>query len=266
MFVEGYGHGMDFSRYLDWLRADGERLAAVAELGLDVDVPSCPGWTVADLVAHTGGVHRNKEQLVREGWRNAQPPQVEAPDDGLVAWYRSGLGDLVDTLAAHDPAEPAATWYPDDQSVGFWYRRMACETAVHRVDAELAHGVVTPLPPDVAADAVDEVLVVFMVGYPEWADIDRIDRTVRLAATDTGATWTLRYLTFSGTSPRTGMRYEAEPTFELIDDPGPATLVAGAAEDLLLFLWGRRSAEGLSVDGDPSILDDLRQVAADVTQ
>jgi uncharacterized protein (TIGR03083 family) len=257
---------MDFSRYLEWIRTDGERLAAVAELGLEAEVPSCPGWTVADLVAHTGVVHRHKVQIVSEGWRDGQPAPVEPPAAEVLSWYRRGLDDLLDTLAAHEPAETVATWYPDDQSVGFWYRRMACETVVHRIDAELAHAVVTPIPQDLASDAVDEILVVFMAGYPEWADVERTDRIVRLEAADTGADWTLRFLTFSGTSPKTGTRYEAEPTFVLSDDPEPGTLVTGAAEDLLLFLWGRRSPEGLSVHGDGSILDELRGVAADVTQ
>jgi uncharacterized protein (TIGR03083 family) len=257
---------VDSSRYLEWIRADGERLAAVAELGLDEPVPSCPGWTVADLVAHTGVVHRHKAQTISERWTDGQPAPVDPPAAGVLDWYRRGLDELLDTLAGHDPAEPVATWYPEDQSVGFWYRRMACETVVHRVDAELAHAVVTPIPSDLAADAVDEVLVVFMAGYPEWAAVERSDRIVRLEAVDSGAAWTLRYLTFSGTSPRTGTAYEAEPTFELVDDTEPATLVMGAAEDLLLFLWGRRSADGLSVSGDASILDDLRRVAADVTQ
>lgn len=257
---------MDFLRYSSWIRNDGDRLAAVAELGLDVEVPSCPGWSVADLVAHVGVVHRHKEQIVREGWRDEQPAPVDPPEEGVLEWYRHGLDDLLAVLAAHDPAEPVATWYAEDQSVGFWIRRMACETVVHRIDAELAHGVVTPIPPDLASDALDEVLVVFIAGYPEWADIDRTDRTIRLETSDTGAAWTLRYLTFSGESPRTGIAYDAEPSIELVDDVDPATTVAGTAEDLLLFLWGRRSAEGLVVRGDASMLADLRQVAADVTR
>ena len=257
---------MEFNRYLEWIHADGERLAAVAELGMDAEVPSCPGWTVADLVAHTGVVHRHKERIVREKWQDGQPLPGEAPADGLIAWYRDGLDRMLDVLAAHDPAQPVATWYPEDQSVGFWYRRMACETVVHRIDAELAHSAVTPVDPDLAADAVDEVLVVFMAGYPEWADVERGDRTVRLEATDTGSFWTLRYVEFSGTSAVTGTEYADEPSFELIGDDAPATTVAGVAEDILLFLWGRRTADGLVVDGDASILDDLRRVAADVTQ
>jgi uncharacterized protein (TIGR03083 family) len=257
---------MEFDRYLEWIRADGERLGAVAELGMDADVPSCPGWTVAHLVAHTGVVHRHKEQIVREEWRDGQPLPGDAPADGLLAWYREGLDRMLSAFAAHDPTEPIATWYADDQSVGFWYRRMACETVVHRIDAELAHGAVTGIPSDLASDAVDEVIVVFMAGYPDWADVERGDRTVRLEATDTGSFWTLRYIEFSGISAVTSTEYAGEPSFELIDDDPPTTTVVGVAEDILLFLWGRRAADGLVVDGDASILDDLRRVAADVTQ
>ena len=46
--------------------------------------------------------------------------------------------------ARFDPAAPSWTWWPDDQTAGFWLRRMAQETAVHRVDVELPLGATTP--------------------------------------------------------------------------------------------------------------------------
>ena len=46
----------------------------------------------------------------------------------------------------------------------------------------------------------------------------------------------------------------------------PSTVVRGAGEDLVLFLWGRRTDEGLDVTGDIELLDELRTIAADVTQ
>ena len=51
--------------YLQALRADGTALAAAARVGLDQPVPACEGWTVADLVLHTGMVHRHKLEIVR---------------------------------------------------------------------------------------------------------------------------------------------------------------------------------------------------------
>jgi uncharacterized protein (TIGR03083 family) len=257
---------MDFADYLTWTRADGERLAAVAELGLDAPVPSCPGWTVQDLVAHTGWVHRQKEQIVREGWKDGAPDPVDPPEHDLIAWYREGLDRMLDVFAAHDPSEHVATWYEEDQTVGFWYRRMACETVVHRIDAELAHGVVTDVDPALAGDAVDEILAVMMTGYPDWGDLTFGGETVRIDTADTNRSWTMRLAAFSGTSPNTGTTYEDESTFVFADIAQPRTVVTGEAEDVLLFLWGRRSDDGLAVVGDGSMLRQLRDVARDVTQ
>ena len=42
--------------------------------------------------------------------------------------------------------------------MGFWFRRMAHETVIHRVDAELAAGLPTAhVPDDLAIDGIDEV-------------------------------------------------------------------------------------------------------------
>ncbi|MEV4286740.1 maleylpyruvate isomerase N-terminal domain-containing protein [Nonomuraea bangladeshensis] len=66
-------------------------------------------------------------------------------------------------FAAREPGEATLTWYDPDQTVGFWIRRMALETVVHRIDAELAAGTpVTPVPDDLAADGVDEILTVML--------------------------------------------------------------------------------------------------------
>lgn len=257
---------MEFVAHLAAIRTEGERLAAVAELGLEAPVPSCPGWTVGDLVGHTGSVHRHKARIVAEDWRDRAPTPELPPQDDVIGWYRRGLADLLGTLAAHDPDEPRWTWHDEDQTVRFWGRRMACETLVHRIDAELAHGVVTDVDVELAADAADEILVVMMTGYPDWADLAFGDASVRLELTDAERSWTMRFARFSGTSPVSGTTYEDEPTFVLADIAAPATVVRGAAEDVALFLWGRRPADGLLVDGDPAMLDELRGVAYDVTQ
>ena len=43
--------------YLDAFDADGARLLEVAADALGADVPACPGWDVAQLVAHVGQVY-----------------------------------------------------------------------------------------------------------------------------------------------------------------------------------------------------------------
>jgi hypothetical protein len=36
--------------------------------------------------------------------------------------------------AGRKPEDPAGSWYTPDQTVGFWIRRMAHETVIHRID------------------------------------------------------------------------------------------------------------------------------------
>lgn len=55
---------MEKGAYLQCLGADAEALAGAARLGLTAAVPSCPGWSVADLVVHTGAVHRSQANIV----------------------------------------------------------------------------------------------------------------------------------------------------------------------------------------------------------
>ena len=56
---------MKSSRLLDCLAADYGRLRSVAPAALDAAVPTCPGWTVADLARHVGVVYLHKAASVR---------------------------------------------------------------------------------------------------------------------------------------------------------------------------------------------------------
>ncbi len=46
--------------YLSLIRTDAAALATAARGRLADPVPSCPGWTVADLVDHVGHVYLHK--------------------------------------------------------------------------------------------------------------------------------------------------------------------------------------------------------------
>lgn len=256
---------MDFDAYLTAIRRESDTLASAATRGLDQPVPSCPGWTVRDVVRHTGAIHRQKGQIVRERWLDEQPPLVDPPQSGLLEWFRSGANSLLATLDATDPATPIYSWFPPDQTVGFWYRRMAHETVIHRVDAELAHGVPLPLDAALAADGIDEVLTVFMVGSPEWSEEIRSEPTLRLECTDQPGTWDLRFMTWSGTNPESGNEYQDEPGVVFDEVAGPSAVAQGSASDLDLFLWGRSPGDRLAVEGDTSLLDALRSIAAAAT-
>jgi len=256
---------MRFPEYLTAIGRESAALAAAAERGLDLDVPSCPGWKVRDVVQHTGVVHRQKERIVRERWIDAQPDLTNPPSSGLIEWFLKGSESLVATLTGTDPSTQVFSWYPPDQSVGFWYRRMAHETAIHRVDAELGHGIINPIDPRLAADGIDEILTVMMGGCPDWATSTATDQTLRIECRDRPDSWSLRFITWSGTGPESGTDYRDEPglIFEAVGQP--TTVIRGPAGDLDLFLWGRGPKEALTITGDDSSVDTLRAIAAAAT-
>jgi hypothetical protein len=116
---------MEYSRSLDYLAADFARLRAVAPTDPTAAVPSCPGWTVADLTRHVGEVYLHKTLAMREGAEpDPWPPEELADEDPLALLDRAYAG-LLDEFAAHKPEDPAGSWYTPDQTVGFWARRMA---------------------------------------------------------------------------------------------------------------------------------------------
>jgi uncharacterized protein (TIGR03083 family) len=257
---------VDWNSYLQAIQRASDALVAAASLGLHSAVPSCPGWTVRDVVEHTGTVHRHKEQIVRQPVLDTPRSPIDPPKEGLIEWFLEGSEALLATLASTDPTTPVYSWYPPDQSVGFWYRRMAHETVIHRVDAELGHGVVNPIESVLAADGVDEILTVMMEGFPEWAESTPNDETVRIQCTDQPGSWSLRFITWTGTGPESGTEYRDEPGIVFEDANEPTTTIRGTASELDLFLWGRGPRERLSVDGDASLVDRLREIAAEATQ
>jgi uncharacterized protein (TIGR03083 family) len=252
--------------YLAAIRADGEAVLAAARNGFDSPVPTTPGWTVGDVIAHLGKVHREKAHIVRELLVDEPPEGPDAPaEDHLLEWFAEGVHDLTSVLSVTDPSTHVHTWHEPDQTVGFWIRRMAHETLIHRVDIELGHGSHTPVDPILGADGVDEILDAFMEGYPPWAEYTPTDIVVAMESE--GRSWRLRFGSWTGTSPRSGREFTDEAAITFDDsDTRPAATIHGPGDALDLFLWGRGSADGLIVDGHPSVLLFLRDLAAESTQ
>src|SRR5262245_56798411 len=137
---------MEHAEYVDAVRRKGAALVAAARAaGVDAKVPSCPEWTIGELLSHIGRVQHWVTGIVTSG---AQPDhnwrQDEAPEpDVRLDWFMQGCEELADALGAHAPADEVWTWSPD-HTAGFWARRMAHEVAVHRCDAQGAAGVQAP--------------------------------------------------------------------------------------------------------------------------
>jgi uncharacterized protein (TIGR03083 family) len=207
---------------------------------------------VRDLVLHQGSVHRWAAAYVRDG--HTEPGAVDfatargpEPDDAeLVAWFLTGHAALVAALEHASPDLQCWTFLPASSPLGFWARRQAHETSIHRVDAELAAGTaLSPIGSAFAADGIDELLVGF--GSRRGSGLEdggRVSMIVDVLCTDDGADWTVRL------GPEEGMYGVAAGGSETAAAPTPDCTVRGASADLYLTLWRRSDAEVLTVDGD----------------
>ena len=251
-------------RYLELLAADGSRLADVSVDRLDEPAPTCPGWVVADVVRHTGSVYNHKIACLDRGrqpqdgeWESAPPPGSD-----LVDWYRGTLAAILARLGSVDATTAAYTWYPPEQDVAFWQRRMAQEAVVHRVDAETAAGQVTPVDDDLAVDGIDEVLDVFLrFGFSSNdvsadPDLDLSRHAGRSVLVRTGPhAWHLAVA--AGEPEQVVLTRQASPA--------QATVSAEPSE-LLLWLWGRRPDPAVTITGDRTAAAALRDLLVLATQ
>jgi len=242
---------MEYEEFVEHVRLDGERLATVAEGDLGTTVPSCPNWTVRDLVAHVAQVYEHKIECTRLGHApDPWPPDWPGAEEP-VAWYRDALARLLAMFQASDAATPSATWWPADQTVGFWARRMAHETAVHRVDAELARGAETPIDAALATDGVDEILRIMLEG--DWSDdADDAATGQRVAIETGGRMWEVRL---------------DRGAMTVVDGDGSADAgLSGEPSDVLLWLWGRAGDDRVVVEGDGQARRVLRERLTMATQ
>lgn len=233
---------MDYVRFQHLLQAEGLRLAESAAAGLDTPVPSCPGWTVEDVVGHTGSVFRTATEWLRVG-RRPDGPRA-APQGDVLAWYGDALAELRAELGRRDPAAMAGD---DDHGgegeAGFWYRRLAHEAAMHRTDVQMAVGTPDPIDLDLAVDGIDEALRVLLpIRYDAAGPDAAVGRTVGVHTHHHH--WRL-------TLHRHDVEVSRAPGFT-------DAAVTGEPGDLLLYLWGRRPGTVVSRTGDLTVLAAFR--------
>jgi len=245
---------LDRTVYLDHLARESAALAdAAAAAGAGAAVPTCPGWTVTDLLRHAAGGDTWARLIVETGSREGVPRELpeDAPTgDALVALYRDSADALVRTLTDADPAASVWTFSPIDRTTMFWVRRRAHETTVHRVDAESAGGAESaPIDPAFASDGIDEYLMMFAPRFGQ--DLGELGGSIHLHCTDVEGEW-LIVPNPASSSTGSGARNGIVVTREHAKG---AVAARGRAEDLLLHLWGRRDASALELFGDAALLE-----------
>ncbi|MBV9328265.1 MAG: maleylpyruvate isomerase family mycothiol-dependent enzyme [Chloroflexi bacterium] len=254
---------MEYSRFLECLAADFDRLRSVVAGDLGAPVPSCPGWSVADLTRHVGEVYLQKTVAMRKGVEpESWPPEERAEEEPLALLDRA-YADLRSEFAVHRPEDHAGSWYRPDQSVGFWIRRMAHETVIHRIDAELGtRQPVAPIPDDLAVDGIDELLKVFVAyGVSEWSSY-----FTDVLAHSPGRTYAVRT---DGAAWRVSTRPGAVSIEDGAGQALPDVTLSGPPAAVLRWVWNRSGfgePSHVEVEGDPAAVEELRRCIATATQ
>ena len=250
--------GTELSReqYLIHLNADYQLLAsAIPEA--PVDVPSCPGWTTKDLAKHMAHVYLGQAYVVDTGSK-AENKEHLAPyprTEDFLEFMSWGFDAITKALDINRPERATWSWHHCDQSVDFWFRRMAHETVIHRIDAEQAVGAVTKIDEALALDGVDEVLD-FLPLLGSWPEVPNIDFGIVsiVATTKSGSqVWDLQFTDKAATV------YAAD-----LANVAARLVISGDAEAMDLYLWGRidSSDPRISITGDgEETFKQLMQVA-----
>lgn len=248
---------LSFESHLDALAEELERTVDALEgVPPTAPVPTCPGWSALDLSEHLRRVYAH--------WRAnlaGRRPEVPSPSEGspagdgapvpgasgapggpevgdgasrVAAMHEEGSALLVE-LAAAGPEAPCWNWSRADETGAWVARRMALETAVHRVDAELCVGAARPVEAELAADGIEERIDVHLRCDVPDAPGASLGGTLCLVSSDLDVAFVVEV----GGGRLRWRRGRG---------PADAALV-GTASQLFLFTWNRQPLERLSLTG-----------------
>lgn len=232
----------DPADYIARLTVESAALSTLVESQpLDTPVTTCDGWDLAALATHVGWVYR---------WATVAMETATMPDRGAVSrpdspdelhdWFTTGTSALLDALANIVPEAP--TWHPfsPPQLAGLWPRRLAHETTIHLLDAQLACSVAPDVDAAMASDGIDEYLTVALPRVLAGEGAVAPTTTLHIHCTDVDGEWLI-------VPSADGLVITREHA------KGDAAL-RGTAAALLADLWGRRGALGeIDIAGDPEV-------------
>lgn len=237
-----------YTVYVDSIEEEAERIVDLASAGLQTAVRTCPGWTVEDLIVHLAGIYRrNAAQVVApDPLVRVEPaaPQRLAP----LAYLEASHIALVDALRERHPDDPCWNFTGENESLAFIARRIAHESSIHRVDAELTRGLAHPIDPELAADGLDERIDLLLRRSVTPSAAHPLGGSICLVCSDMPSAWLID-ATRSVVKIRAGR--------------GPANAaVVGTASDIFCFSWNRPSIRALQITGDRGIVDAWPQLTS----
>lgn len=242
-------------------RSTAFRAAVAAAPSLDVQVPTCPEWTLFDLAKHLGEGRRSWAVTVAAGPAAAKSAPEGAPAaprerEALLAWLAASTQELLDALREAGPDRGCWTWWGDSQSpqtCGAVARHQLQEIAVHTYDAQITLGAPQPLPDDVALDGVEEFLSTCCATTSAWP---HRPAAVDFQATE-GRSWRLALSADGARAARLPVP-GITPAGAAGEDPDPADAsIRGTASEVALVLYDRIPIDSLKLDGDHRLLYQL---------
>jgi len=250
--------GTELSReqYLLHLNADYQLLAAAIP-ETPVEVPSCPGWSTNDLAKHMAHVYLGQAYVVETG-SQAKNKEHLAPyprTDDAMKFMTWGFEAITKALDINRTERPTWSWHHNDHSVDFWFRRMAHETVIHRIDAEQAVSTVSKIDEVFALDGVDEVLD-FLPLMGSWPEVPNVDFGIVSIVATTKSRSQVWDLNFTDKAATVSAADQANASARLV--------ISGDAEAMDLYLWGRidSSDSRISITGEgEETFKQLMQVA-----
>ncbi|MFF3332959.1 maleylpyruvate isomerase family mycothiol-dependent enzyme [Streptomyces sp. NPDC002888] len=249
----------DLLRLIDE-RSTAFRATVASAPSLDVQVPTCPEWTLFDLVQHLGEGRRSWAATIAAGPAAASKstsegaPAAPREREALLAWSAASTQELLDALREAGPDRGCWTWWGTSQSpqtCGAVARHQLQEVAMHTYDAQVTLGIRQPLPDEVALDGVDEFLSTCCATTDAWP---HEPAAVDYHATE-GPSWRLR-LSADGARTARLSTPGTMPATAAGEDPDAADASArGTAGELVLALYGRIPVDSLKLDGDRRLFD-----------
>jgi uncharacterized protein (TIGR03083 family) len=244
----GQTEPMDPTPFIAATEREGAATLRAGRAGLDAAVPTCEGWTVADVLGHLGRVHRSVSEIIERRALEVPPVEIPKPPPGeaVLDFFAEGLERVVAALRSIDPDEPVYSWSGDGTG-RFYHRRMAHELAVHRFDVEAAHGTPGPFDPEMATDGIDEFYGVLVPFSARRWKRPLPAGSLHLHRTDGPGEWLVRAVDGSVVTTHEHAKGDVA--------------VKGSASDLFRFVWNRGRSSELVTFGDDAVAEEWAALA-----
>ncbi len=256
---------MELAATVDWIQGDATEMAALLrEASADDPVPTCPGWTAADLSSHLatafGAWYTYNISTPADQWT---PDDLMARfgrfgvngHDASVAEFEAGVTEFVGRCSG--PDLDMDTWsFGGVEPARWWIRRAGTELTVHLTDAASIRGRRVSTSAEGHAEAIDELITEI---FPRLNALETFasaiqnrtlnpttppEQPVTLVASDIDRSWTLER----------GADGVAQVTRGASADS--AAVGSGSSSEVLAWLHGRPVANPLTIDGNVALLDE----------